>query len=374
MNTLKRHFDVTLTLLAPLHIGTGRELLRDYDYVTRHGQTWFLAPDVLLDTFVDEQGNFVDDILGRPAEELLKEADFRPDNPIFRYVIPGQPRAQGHGAVLREQIKDAFGRPYLPGSSLKGALRTVLAWHGYRQMQQAKLNVGAMRGNRGWAAQETERTLFGRSPNYDLLRMIQVADSEPLPISALQLVNAQVVTKAKEPGSPIECEALQRNKRWETPEIHTSISVDLALRTQAAAQQLGFGDRVDWVDELPAIAREWARARLAAERAWFAQRNHTPIVQLYTQMEGLLKSDKLGSNRFFLQLGWGGGWGSKTIGLLLQEDDREWQRLLKDRRLSPARIRRRDGDAFPKSRRVMMLRDRPVAPFGWCLVEINERI
>ncbi len=46
---LKRVYDVTLTLLAPLHIGSGRELLRDYDYVTQNGKTWLIDAAGMLD-------------------------------------------------------------------------------------------------------------------------------------------------------------------------------------------------------------------------------------------------------------------------------------------------------------------------------------
>jgi hypothetical protein len=51
-----------------------------------------------------------------------------------------------------------------------------------------------------------------------------------------------------------------------------------------------------------------------------------------------------------------------------------FERLLGDKRLSPARIRRREGDAFPKSRRVMVQNGQPVAPLGWCLVEMKARV
>lgn len=373
MNKLKRHFDITITLLAPLHIGTGRELLRGYDYVPHRGRTWFLDTEAMLDAFVDEHGNFDERILGRPAEELLDDGDFREDNPIMQYSIAGRPRSTQEGAVLREQIKDVFGRPYVPGSSLKGALRTVLAWHGYQTNPNAKLKVDAIRGSRSWAGQEIERTVLGRDPNHDLLRAIHVADSAPIAATALQLVNAQVVTGGDKYGSPIECEALMGNKAWDNPVIRTTLTLDEILRTDAYEQHLRLGARRTWLDDLPKIARAWAAERLAFERVWFAERNYMRIAQFYRDMETLLTGGKFGKNRFFLQLGWGGGWGSKTIGLPLQQDDREWQRLLDDRRLSPARMRRGRGDAFPKSRRVMMINDQPMAPFGWCAVEMKER-
>src|SRR5262249_19520957 len=153
-------------------------LLRGYDYVTYGGKTWIIDPDAMLEFFQKPDGSFDERILGRPAAELLTAQDFDPSNSqkLFRYILPGQPRAQGEGAVLREQYKDAFDRPYIPGSSLKGALRTVLAWHGFQQ-RKLIFDVDNLGGNPNWAAQSIERKLFGADPNHDLLRALQVADS-----------------------------------------------------------------------------------------------------------------------------------------------------------------------------------------------------
>ena len=368
MKKLKRIFDVSLTTLAPLHIATGRELLMGYDYVTHGGRTWFLDAEKMLDSFVDEQGEFDDRILGRPAAELLQDADFTRDNDLFHYVIPGVPRSTRSGAVLREQIKDVYGRPYVPGSSLKGALRTILAWHGFQNQPGMRFKARELNGGRNWAGQGIERGIFGRNPNYDLLRSLHVADSKPIGADSLRLVNAQVVTGAEKFGSPIEAEAV-----WSDTSFQTTIAFDLFLRTQAAETKLGFGPRNSWLDDLPSVAQAWGMARLQSEAAWFNQRKYVRIAQLYTQMAGLLAGNKLGKNRFFIQLGWGGGYDSKTISAVLRKDTQEWDTFLDNRRLSPARMRRRRGDAFPKSRRVMVIKNVPVAPFGWCLVDMKER-
>lgn len=42
-------YDVTLSLLTPMHIGNGRELLNEYDYAIHKGKTWRINEDTLLD-------------------------------------------------------------------------------------------------------------------------------------------------------------------------------------------------------------------------------------------------------------------------------------------------------------------------------------
>lgn len=365
---LKRVYDVTLTLLAPLHIGSGRELLRDYDYVTHGGKTWVIDAAAMLDDFVDEQGNFDPHILGRPAGELLDAGDFDPSNERFRYILPGEPRASGRGAVLREMYKNAHDEPYIPGSSLKGALRTVLVWHGFRTAQMT-LDVDRLGDSRGWAAQSVERRILGANPNLDLLRALQVADSQPLAKGNLRIANAQVVTGSEKLGSPIEVEAV-----WTNSVLHTTITLDAFLHSEQAERELRYGSRWQWLETLPQIARAHNVEQLTKERDWFKARQYMKVAGLYHQMLGIVAGNKLPPNQFFLQIGWGGGWRAKTIGAPLQSDKKQWERLLTDKRRSPARFRRKEGDDFPKSRRVLVMGNEPVAPFGWCLVELKERI
>lgn len=363
---LKTVYDVSISLLTPLHIGSGAELRRDYDYVTHNGRTWVMNAEAFLEAIYWQDGNFDERIIGRPASELLQPQDFRLDSNYFRYVLPGTPRSAGHGAVLREQYKTVNDEPYIPGSSFKGALRTVLAWHGFQE-QEMKLDVSNLRGSRSWAGQTLERDIFGRNPNYDLLRGLQVADSQPQSAERLQIVNAQVVTQGDKLGSPIELEAVRSDTTF-----HTTLTIDEHLHSELAERQLKFGEKWNWLADLPAITRAYSLERVQAEQEWFKPK-YPQIAGFYGQLASALKGGGVGGQSFILHIGWGGGWQGKTIGKPLQQDTDEWERLLNDKRLSPARFKRRRGDAFPKSRRAVIAQNKPVAPLGWCLVEMKNR-
>lgn len=365
--SLKRVYDVTLSLLTPLHIGSGKELGRDFDYVTHAGRTWVMNSDAFLEHLQKPDGSFDERILGRPASELLQAGDYQDDSPFFRYVLDGMPRSEQYGAVVREQYKDAFDRPYIPGSSIKGSLRTVLAWQGFQEAG-LKLDVNDLRGSRSWAGQGYERQIFGRDPNHDLLRALQIADTEPTTQERLQLVNAQVVTGGEKLGSPIEVEAVRSDTVF-----RTTFVVDEFLHTAEAEQELRFGRRWRWLTDLPAIARSRAAQQIAQERDWFRSRKYDNVGRFYHQLLTVLKRNQLKENQFVVQIGWGGGWNSKTIGAPLQQEDQAWERLLNDKRLSPSRFRRAAGAEFPKSRRAVMAMNQPAAPLGWCLVEMEER-
>jgi CRISPR-associated protein Csm5 len=363
MPAISQHFTLNLLTISPLHIGSGRELLRDYDYAVHGGRTWRIDEDALLDAALGD-GEFDDALLRRPAAELLQAGDFRAGSGLFRYSIEGEARSRQRGARVREQIKDLSDRPYLPGSSLKGALRTAVFDWALAHNPRA-LDTGRLRSSRKWAAQPLERAVLGRDPNHDLLRALQVADSDPVdPGSSLMLAHAQVLT-GRQLGSPIEVEALRSEVV-----LNTTLKVDLSLFAPAAERQLGFGQRLDWLQDLMGVCRARAASLLEAERDWFArQRPGSPIANYYAQLHKYL--DSLPASRCLLQVGWGGGWQGKTVGLRL--DDRQREEVVDRYRL--ARGRRRRGDPFPKSRRVLMDGEgRPSAPLGWLLVEMVPEV
>lgn len=360
MPEISQHYTLNLMTLSPLHIGSGQELLRDYDYAVYKGHTWRIDEDALLDATLNE-GAFDEALLRRPAAELLQPTDFRPDSSLFRYVVQGTPRSKLPGARLREQIKDAYDRPYLPGSSLKGAFRTAIFDWALAQNPGA-LNMQHLKQSRKWAAQPIERALLGHDPNHDLLRALHVADSVPLdPNEALSIENVQVLTGGH-PGSPIEVEALRPQVR-----LRTSVKLDLSLFTPQAERELHLGDRLQWLKDLMAVCRARVTPILAAERDRFT-RQHTgsPIAGFFAQLHELVTGMR--DERCLLQVGWGGGWLNKTAGLRL--DERQREEIIRRYRL--ARGKRRQGDPFPKSRRVVLDgQGQPIVPLGWVLVEMT---
>ena len=364
-------YDVNISLVTPVHIGNGRELLYDFDYAVHNGKTWRINEDALLDAQDVDDPRLAAQLAQTPPAQLLRPADFAPETGYFRYVLDGTPRSTASGAQLREQMKDPYDRPYLPGASLKGALRTALGWYawGARKLQPEMRRVGR---NPKWAGQEYEKELFGRDPNNDLLRALHVGDSEPLDADALMIINARVLNRGGGAGSPIELEALRPDTNFKL-----TIKLDQALFAgwaKGAGLKLSGGNLLA---NLPKVVQQHSQDRVKREAAWFSQiRGAQRLAQFYTQLDGA----RLGSSRFLLQVGWGTGWDDKTFGSRLQTDKVFMERLIRDYRM--ARGRREEGDPFPKSRRMVVSFNRaadgrvaetPGSPLGWVLVEMKER-
>ena len=356
----------SVRVLSPTHIGDGDELRQGFDFVVHQGRTYRLNEDAVL---LEKSAQLRPDGRGHyPSPgKLLTEQDYQ-RTAFFRYVLRGYPRSRKTDARVKSFIKDVYDRPYIPGSSLKGAFRTALAWTGWDEIKP-HLDRNAIGRSPSWAGQPLEKKLFGKDPNHDLLRALHVSDlfGPQKAGEGLLLVNAQVLTPRSK-SSPVELEALAGDQ-----ELTGSLTIDDSLFSQWAENELHFGNRRHWLDELFTRCQAHSQARIAQLVTWYenADDGHA-VANFYRQ----LSDAGLNENQALMQLGWGSGWDGKTFWTHLQKDPELFEYLVGKFRLhraGPKSPPRNPGDAFPRSKRaVMVIKDgvpKPAAPFGWVLVE-----
>ncbi len=372
-----KRYRLKITVLTPVHIGNGREMLKDYDYATYGGRTWRINENALLGDQNVEDPHTAEMLARVKPAQLLKSQDFTEGSPYFRYVLKGTPKSSAEGAVVREHIKDAFDHPYLPGTTVKGALRTALGWHLWEK-KGLRPEIGRLGGSPKFAASGYERDLFGKNPNNDLLRALHVADSALLDAAALMLVNVRVLTQRGKPGSPVEVEAIRR----ETV-IESELKLDTALFSQWAKARELYLPNADALLNFAEIARQHSRATIQRELAWSKGLNEGKNLVAHYQS---MLNYALAPHAFFLQLGWGGGWEQKTFGSRLKQDEGFMRTILKPRKMNGYDVGRghtvKNVQDFPISRRIAMAYRRnpqgevigeiPALPLGWVLVEISD--
>ena len=360
-------YTVTVDVLTPLHIGSGRTLLHQYDYVVHKGRTWRLNEDALLEEQKVDDPHMADILAQRPPAELLRLEDFVEGSPLFRYVLKGVPRAQGEGAALQEQLKDPYDRPYLPGSSLKGALRSAIARYAWEQLG-LEPDKRMLKRSRKWAGQTYERRIFGKDPNHDLMRALHVGDSEPVGTDRLAVFNVQVFNRGgASEGPPIEVEGIRPKTVFTL-----TVKVDLALFSNWAQKHGLRLNGEEWLERLPLVVQASSRALMEREVDWLRRMpNMASAISLYRKLLSL----NLPAYRCPLPLGWGTGWPSKTFGVHLQEDQRFMAHIIHTYRLTKGRWE--EGDPFPKSRRMAVkFRQRRIdsaAPMGWVMLTFRKR-
>lgn len=117
-----------IEILTPLQCGSGQELFKDLDYVEKQNQV-----------FVVDQVRSFNEIAKKDVADnndlniLLRSSDLSDLVEMvgyFGYSLPMFNRSSIVPEKIREHLKDSHNQPYIPGSALKGAIRTALiAWH-----------------------------------------------------------------------------------------------------------------------------------------------------------------------------------------------------------------------------------------------------
>jgi CRISPR-associated protein Csm5 len=374
-------YPLELELLTPLHIGAGGPaLLFDYDVAWANRLLWVLDTERAI-----EERLSLEDIergVEPRISRLLRREEYRQ---YARYTV-------GFGGELAEQprellplVRDVEEQPYLPGSSLKGAFRTALAWALFSgQLRQAggelaRTTTGQAilrelrepRLRREQFARRLEIALFQSGerfdPNHDLLRALRPRDSATLDRNAAvaeqvgiySLRNGRLVLRG--PGNRWLVETLPQGTR-----LRLEIELDLGLFRSGEAGLPGERAGSLQLQGLLRACREFARALAQAEARFFRQAGPPSLAQFYDEL--LRRIEQAGLEEAYLQLGWGTGWTAKTVGLLLRGRP-ELAQIVQRLRLD----RGRGSSPFPKTRRLVERGSRPLLPLGWVRIALASR-
>lgn len=191
-----RTFRLSLLTLAPVHIGNGEKYTsREFIYENKK----FYFPDMgkFYNKMVEKRlaEKFEAFLLQtRPNTRNNRLISFLNDNRIAERSFGGysisetglesdkNPNSAGAINEVNKFIRDAFGNPYIPGSSLKGAIRTILMnttpkWNNENAVKFKKENKKLI----PWGPKKGEKY-------DDLFNAIRVSDSKPFDNKSLILV------------------------------------------------------------------------------------------------------------------------------------------------------------------------------------------
>ena len=408
--------------LSPVHIGTGTDI-DPFDYIADGPRYIRIDLDAVLEQMTPEQADALASWLseradrivgleeqGRTARDRKKRTQINEDISATRREMqllnfPGADaalkealskdaalrrycgdRGFGRNLQVREQIKDADETPCIPGSSLKGALRTALAFAALEEMGpderqtvgrrlEQKVKRAEAAEARGWQrdlrrlqesiGQEIEQAVFRCGKwkkervdysdiHYDLMRAVSISDTYN---AQAELIVPQIYTFVEQHSkdgrtwldsqAPLIAEAhapgntfrlrLQVNGALLQAASHNRSNnewIDFDRRVQRAfgpevARLLpnASGERIEQavIARIEAAARRFARAVVAAEQGWTDAHGHGSTDALkgfYNRLDGLIREGQVP-----LRLGWGSHFVATTLLLVLKEDA-SWRPLL----------------------------------------------
>jgi CRISPR-associated protein Csm5 len=355
-----QHFRITC--LTPVHIGSGGEYVSGLDLISKDGKSFFLDSDLVLQQLyaTGQLPRDVDDLKGKVA------ALFRTANVADYALAQGSGRAP-EGLRIRALIRAGSGDPIMPGSSLKGALRTLLfagraGTGGPHTAMSADLAstfkqaAGSAQPRGKFAAQALEQVLFRSQAKRhngdakgDLMRTCLVSDAMFPADSSVILLTGAIGTQN---------------------DTLTGIEAFAAGSVAAAAMHLGdlylksklFTESLPPWDQIAQWSREHAKFLLDGDLQYFtsgnAQNGCSGVIEM---LQGLVSQiDRAPTDTIFLRLGWGTGWRTMTADLLQDSPER--------RRLLP-----KSTALGPKTRKVIVAgaerNARAIGVLGWISLE-----
>ncbi len=392
-------------VLTPVHVGSGKDLLCDYDYFIKgagkDARAVIVDQASLFEELAQDSSKDITRLLSGTSnlKDLVGVAKSE-----GTYSYPLQLFAE-RGEIpkdkIRAHLKDAFFRPYLAGSSIKGAIRTALLADRIEQLGvqnpeiQKRLPIETRGGKRSKpekkAAEDLVTFLFSSHPqksqNYDFLRALQVSDvsfdSSHLAIAEVRWFN--LVNEGEPPQTKFKWRDMGRRKsvgKWQeatgvyaeilrpacqSTEYPLHLKFDTFLLADNTAKEI-----LQWKDKLPGfpamsnfqvltrLLNQHAKRRLEREQAFFHKYGYLPAQQA---CEKLLKQMEEKPDAGYLQLGWASGWRGMTGDWMDQPTEKLMRKLYQ---------LGKTGFDFPKTRRLVVKEGQPCLPFGWIRIWSDE--
>ena len=175
---------VKIETLTSVHIGSGEVLQIGSDFVKgKMGDDYVLAvvsPEKVLNLIGEE--HLQDWVVAIERKESTGNVvkRFAPNAKVEDYAkrIVLEWSEAHERDTLKEHIHNGQGKPYIPGSSIKGAIRTAMLASLAENVNGAERKIDASaNGKKKANANKVEKELFGSDPNNDVFRFLQVGDA-----------------------------------------------------------------------------------------------------------------------------------------------------------------------------------------------------
>ncbi|AER65979.1 CRISPR-associated RAMP protein, Csm5 family [Thermovirga lienii DSM 17291] len=375
-----KKYKARFVALSPIHIGTG-EVLPACRYVLPpegQDQGWCLKESFSAGLLAEGRIS-IKDYMEKPLSLDMPILKRGVDDGNFLYPISFTKAAR---EKLKKEVKpfvrDGFGRAYLPGSSIKGMLRTALAFSFLMNEEQARKNllkqldqlepkglIEKMNNVSPKNIKEIRKKNAARvslvenlfrplekektDPKYDILRAVKVSDSEPidtpLVVAAVNIFTSKGsrIEPLSSDTPPTFCEVVDPGT-----EICFEITLDEGLLVKLGESNPSKIRIKNHYDLLSAL-QDHARVMVNIEKS-FLEKNGVNDVwdKEYEQGED--------ADYAIVRLGWGSGWTGSSLFPILSCDDPEKE--------TPKR---------PLSRKIVISsKGEPRAMLGWGKLYIEE--
>ncbi len=185
---------IKIETLTSVHIGSGVTLLEGNDFVCGKYDgddvIAVVSPEKVLQLIGEENLNAWVSAIERGTSIDAIVRQFSPKAQLEDYARRMIMRWCNKTSTLKEFIHDGMGMPYIPGSSIKGAVRTAVLATVAEDISNKEYKL--TRNGRNYNANMVEAEAFGSDPNKSVFRFLQVGDarfSDDWSVAAVRMVN-----------------------------------------------------------------------------------------------------------------------------------------------------------------------------------------
>lgn len=354
-----------LEIITPTQSGSGAELFKELDYIERNQMAFI----------VDQQASFQAIASGNLALDAQLLAGNRLSDWVnaagqdFGYRLPWLGSTAKVPEKFREQLKDAMNRPYLPGSAIKGAIRTALVAEWLRSVPSNSFAHLLPQKDKFGKAPSKQRAgkklmdeITGKDAKQDIFRSFKVKDTL-FANSDLRLADIRWLNETR-------WRSMSQRRSFEGWQQADGIYAEV-LQPEAlgllALQWDGFllSDINTWqqagtvsaiapkdFDDLRQRLNQHAEYRLQREINFYKEQGKPAPEQECKRILHQLKTDQQSA---YLQISWGSGWRGMTGDWASDEQVKTFRELFN---------LGRTGKPFPKTRRLVVSGE-PKLPMGW---------
>ncbi len=392
-----------IQLTSPiLHIGSSVSRLNPFEYVQTDKKVYLPNQENLAKELLRQGGRFLDDYIQAIEErqditKLLKlafgnewwNATSNNQEAIFPKIAISQKLTSEKITDLRPMIRNGMGQLFIPGSSIKGAIKTAIAYHllkhadSYQvpsskrvseiektlrqKLEQGQLNQFQQKFLDDDLFMESlfsefnliyqDRNFAGKGSNTDFLRALKVTDSEPILESKIKTKKGQEIPI----NIPVVAEVIVSSRFPDyLAKYKASIYVEMVRNVQTEFTLTLDTEMLSWfkhkkgmklpfnnLDELVQICQEFTQEQWDYEHDYWGDVQNNPRASGknldFNYIREFYEPEK---SPYSLRLGWGSGMNGTTIDLLLEDELRE--------KIRDTCGLKAPGFEAPKSRRTVM--------------------
>ncbi len=198
--------NIQLTTLTPVHVGSGELLQYNADFVEdkdgSDSYIYVVEPAKILQLIgmenIDRWISIIENA-GNTKEFVQKFSPIKSPEAFSSRKILNFAKKIQKGQILKETIHNGFGFPYIPGSSLKGAIRTVILASLVESVndKEEKILSKDRKGKTIISDKKIQNELFGNDAKNDLFRFVEVGDAyfEKGSEAAFRMIHLNITNK-----------------------------------------------------------------------------------------------------------------------------------------------------------------------------------